>query len=155
MRFKLTRNEVAGSLGDMGTFIPLLVGMVNKCGLDLGSALLFAGVFNVITGFLFAIPMAVQPMKAIAAIAIAEGMNVNQILTAGILTSVVVLFLGVTNLIEWLNRWIPKPVVRGIQLAVGLKLLISGFSMITGTNQFWGWDSILVGAIGTLIILVL
>jgi len=152
--FKLNRNEISGSLGDMGTFVPLLVGMVNKCQLDLGSALLFAGIFNVITGFLFAIPIAVQPMKAIAAVAIAEGLTVNQILTAGILTGLVIFLCGITNMIDWLNRWIPKPVVRGLQLALGLKLLMAGFTMITGTNQFWGWDSILVGIVATVIVLI-
>jgi hypothetical protein len=33
------REEAAGSLGDLGTFVPLLAGMVNQCGLQLGPAL--------------------------------------------------------------------------------------------------------------------
>ena len=71
MRFNLS--EAAGGLGDLGIFIPLLVGMVNRCGLQLGPALFLAGAMNVITGLLFQIPMPVQPMKAIAVVAISEG----------------------------------------------------------------------------------
>src|SRR5512133_3018719 len=63
---RLDRNEIAGSLGDMGTFLPLLVGMSAQNGLDFGAPLFFAGLFNLVTGVVFSIPMAVQPMKAIA-----------------------------------------------------------------------------------------
>src|SRR5438105_7997299 len=93
---RLDRNEIAGSLGDLGTFLPLLVGMTAQNGLDFASALFFAGAFNVITGLTFAIPMAVQPMKAIAAVALTEGLTVPQILAAGASVSAAVLLLGVT-----------------------------------------------------------
>src|SRR3954470_19783095 len=64
---RFDRRELAGSLGDMGTFLPLLLGMVRENGLSFVSAMFFAGAFSVLTGLLFTIPMAVQPMKAIAA----------------------------------------------------------------------------------------
>ncbi|HEX9831044.1 MAG TPA: hypothetical protein VGA94_05095 [Thermodesulfobacteriota bacterium] len=53
---RMNRQEISDSLGDMGTFIPLLVGMVSVNGLNLASALFYAGVFNVInviTGITF------------------------------------------------------------------------------------------------------
>src|ERR1017187_4309575 len=93
---RLTRHEISGSLGDLGLFIPLLVGMATTCGLNFAVALFFAGLFNVITGFIFEIPMAVQPMKAIAAVAITEKLDAPQILAAGIITGAVIFFLGVT-----------------------------------------------------------
>ena len=61
---RLDRHEISGSLGDLGTFLPLLVGMSITNGLNFASALFFAGLFNIITGVTFSIPMAVQPMKA-------------------------------------------------------------------------------------------
>src|SRR3989304_5962131 len=60
---RLDRHEIAGSLGDLGTFLPLLVAMSAQNGLDFSAALFFAGLFNLVTGMTFAIPMAVQPMK--------------------------------------------------------------------------------------------
>jgi hypothetical protein len=43
-------NELSGSLGDLGTFVPIVLALalVNK--LDLGTTLLFTGAYNVITG---------------------------------------------------------------------------------------------------------
>src|SRR5208337_4175124 len=94
---RLDRHEIAGSLGDLGTFLPLLVGMAAQNGLNFAASLFFAGVFNVITGLTFAIPMAVQPMKAIAAVALTEGLTVPQILAAGATVSLIVLVLGLTG----------------------------------------------------------
>ena len=142
---RFDRMEAAGALGDLGVFIPLLVGMVNRCGLQLGPALFFAGVANVITGLLFRIPMPVQPMKAIATIAIAEGMNEAQILVAGIVVGATMLLLGASGLIDRINHLVPKSVVRGLQLAIGLKLLIAALVMVAGTRVVFGWDSMAMG----------
>ena len=152
---RLDRHEIAGSLGDLGTFLPLLVGMAAENGLDFAASLFFAGVFNIVTGLSFAIPMAVQPMKAIAAIALTQGMSASQIVAAGAGVSLVVLGLGVTGLIDWLNRMIPKPVVRGLQLALGLSLLMKGLQMVTHTNVWLGPDGYVTGALAAVVALVL
>lgn len=152
MRFN--RNEAAGALGDLGTFLPLLVGMSVVCHLQIAPALFFAGLMNVVTGLAFGIPMPVQPMKAIAAVAIAEGLSEAQILTAGIATSAVVVLLGATGLIDVLNRAIPRSVVRGLQLALGLKLLTNGIGRIAETGTFLGWDSIGLGLFCALLVLL-
>ncbi len=129
--------------------------MVNKCGLQLGPALLAAGLMNVVTGLAFGIPIAVQPMKIIAAVAIAEGFNEAQILTAGVVAGAAVLLLAVTGSIEWLVRVVPRSVVRGLQLALGLKLLTGGYSMIVGTGVWIGWDSIGLGILCVCLVLLL
>ncbi len=152
---RLSRHEISGSLGDLGTFIPLIVGMSITNGLDFTSALFFAGFFNVVTGLIFAIPMAVQPMKAIAAVAISENLRVEQILAAGIWTSVIILFLGATRLIDVVDRVIPKPVVRGLQLGLGLQLIEKGAQLILSTHALWGLDSIAIGLVGFAVVLAL
>jgi MFS superfamily sulfate permease-like transporter len=138
---RLDRHEIAGSLGDLGTFLPLLVAMSAQNGLDFSAALFFAGLFNLVTGMTFAIPMAVQPMKAIAAIALTRGMSASQIVAAGAGVSLVVLLLGVTGLIGWVNRAIPKSVVRGIQLALGLSLVMKGLELVASTHAWLAPDS--------------
>jgi len=150
---RLNRHEISGSLGDLGTFIPLLVGMSVTNGLDFATALFFAGFFNIITGLAFSIPMAVQPMKAIAAVAIAEHLPLGQILAAGIWTSLIILILGVTGLIAVVDRLVPKPVIRGLQLGLGLQLIESGIKLIRNTDSVWGLDSIGVGIIGFALVL--
>ncbi len=152
---RLNRNEIAGSLGDIGTFLPLLVGMAAQNGLDFAAALFFAGLFNIITGLTFSIPMAVQPMKAIAAVALTEGLTVPQILAAGASVSLVILVLGVTGLIDWLNRVVPRSVVRGLQLSLGLSLLMKGMQMVAGTHEWLAPDSYLTGLLSALLVLLL
>jgi len=131
-RLRLARfnaHEASGSLGDLGTFLPLVLAMAQQNGLDLGVALFFAGLLNLLTGFLFIIPMAVQPMKAIAAVALTQGLTVPQILAAGMLVSAVVLVLGLLGWVGKLARAIPDSVVRGLQLGLGLSLALKGIEM--------------------------
>jgi len=152
---RFNRAEAGGALGDLGTFIPLLVGMVNRCGLQFGPALFCAGLMNLVTGLAFGIPMPVQPMKAIAAVAIGEGLNEVQILAAGIVTGAVILVAALTGLIDWLDRAIPRSVVRGLQLALGLKLLTKGVAMVAGRPELFGWDSITLGLVCAALVLLL
>ncbi|MBI3910779.1 MAG: sulfate transporter [Armatimonadetes bacterium] len=152
---RLDRSEIAGSLGDMGTFLPLLVGMAAQNGLNFAAALFFAGLFNLVTGVIFSIPMAVQPMKAIAAVALTQGLTVREILAAGATVSLVILVLGLTGLIDQFNRAIPKSVVRGLQLAVGLSLLMKGIQMVAATKTWIAPDSYLTGAVAALVVLAL
>jgi MFS superfamily sulfate permease-like transporter len=155
-RFRpLDRGEISGSLGDLGTFIPLLAGMSITNGLDVTSALFFAGVFNILTGLAFSIPMAVQPMKAIAAVAISENLRVEQILAAGIWTSAIVLFLGLSRVINVVDRVIPRPVVRGLQLGLGIQLIEKGVLLVRDTGSLWGLDSVLTGILGFALVLAL
>jgi len=154
-RFNLRfdRQEISGSLGDMGTFLPLAVAMVNRCGLNFGHLLFFAGAMNFASGLIFGIPIPVQPMKSIAAVAIAEGLDENTILAAGIGAGIVLLILALTGLIDVIHRYIPRSIVRGIQLAIGLKLLMKGAAMIIGVGNWLAADSIVTGVLCFLLIL--
>lgn len=135
---RLNGGEVSGSLGDLGTFLPLLVAMSATNHLDFAAALFFAGVFNVVTGLLFRVPMAVQPMKAIAAIALTQGLTAPQIVAAGASVSAIVLVIGWLGLAERVERFIPRPAVRGVQLALGVTLAIKAWSMLMSGGGAWG-----------------
>lgn len=52
MSVQVTWGEVGGAVGDLGTFIPLLVGLAVTHHLDVGSTLAFTGVYNIVTGAL-------------------------------------------------------------------------------------------------------
>ncbi len=150
MRWDLA--ELSGALGDLGTFIPLAVSLIVVCGMDVGAVLVFAGLFNVITGWVFNQPVPVQPMKAIAAVAVAEGLAPGEIAAAGFGAGLVVLALALTGLVTVVERSVPRPVVRGIQLGVGLKLATKGLEMVLGV-EWWGADSRLVALIGAVMVL--
>ncbi|RMH04291.1 MAG: sulfate transporter [Planctomycetota bacterium] len=128
LRFDLA--EASGALGDLGTFLPLVVALATVGGLDLGAILFFAGICNILSGLAFGQPIPVQPMKAIAAVAIAEALAPAEIAAAGLAAGAVVFLLGATGLVEVVERRVPAAVVRGIQLGVGLKLFVAGIQQI-------------------------
>lgn len=55
--------EISGSLGDLGTLLPLMIALAAQGSVNLGSTLVFSGIFNIVTGLIFGIPLPVQPMK--------------------------------------------------------------------------------------------
>ncbi|KAI3671545.1 hypothetical protein L1987_87284 [Smallanthus sonchifolius] len=107
-------SELGGSVGDLGTYIPIVLALTLVSKLDLGTTLIFTALYNIVTGLLFGIPMPVQPMKSIASVAISESplLTLSQIAAAGIGTASVLLFLGATGLMSLLYRFIPLPKVK-------------------------------------------
>ena len=79
--------ELSGSLGDLGTLLPLMTALVITRSISLPATLLFTGAANILTGAAFGIPLPVQPMKAIAAVAIARKFTLEENAAAGIVVS--------------------------------------------------------------------
>ncbi len=119
---QFNRNELSGSFGDIGTDLPLLIGVVLTCKLDPASIFIMFGVMQIMTGFLYGIPMPVQPLKAMAALMIAQQLSGNILFGAGLAIGVLMLILTFTNVLDWIVRKIPHSVVRGIQFGLGLSL---------------------------------
>lgn len=87
------------------SLLGLQVALVRVVGLDLGTTLIFTGLYNIASGLVFGIPMPVQPMKAIAAIALADQhMRLAHVIASGVFVSGVTFLLGVTRLITVFNR---------------------------------------------------
>ncbi|XP_020203261.1 molybdate transporter 1 [Cajanus cajan] len=125
--------EVNGAMGDLGTYIPIVLSLALSKDLNLGTTLIFTGIYNIITGAIYGVPMPVQPMKSIAAEALSDAgghFGVPEIMAAGILTGGVLFFLGVTRLMELVYKLIPLCVVRGIQLAQGLSFALTAVKYV-------------------------
>ncbi|KAH7062547.1 hypothetical protein B0J12DRAFT_716351 [Macrophomina phaseolina] len=118
-------SELSGSLGDLGTLLPLLVALTLSHSISLPATLLFTGASNILTGAFFGIPLPVQPMKAIASIAIARSYSLQENAAAGIGVAAVVGMMSITGLLSWVTRVVPIPVVKGIQVGAGLSLVLS------------------------------
>ncbi|KAJ6088703.1 hypothetical protein N7486_009964 [Penicillium sp. IBT 16267x] len=118
-------SEISGSLGDLGTFLPIAIALAVNGSVSLASTLIFSGVYNILTGLYFGIPLPVQPMKAIAAVAIARNFSNGSIAAAGIFVGACILVFSVTGLLRWFANVIPIPVIKGIQVGAGLSLVIS------------------------------
>jgi len=86
-RFAWNAGEVSGSLGDLGTFLPHIVGAITVVGMAPTGILTTFGLFYALSGAFYGVPMAVQPMKAASAAALIEPMEPGAIAGAGIVIS--------------------------------------------------------------------
>jgi hypothetical protein len=121
-RVRFDRNEFSGAFGDLGTDFPLIAGMILVGGLDAASVLILFGAMQVLTGFVYGLPMPVQPLKAMAVIVITQKVSGNVLYGGGLAIGLLMLLMTLSGLIDWLGRAVPKSVVRGIQLGLGLQL---------------------------------
>ncbi|KAI6821271.1 hypothetical protein KC332_g9335 [Hortaea werneckii] len=149
-------SELSGALGDLGTLLPLMIAMTLNNTIDLPTTLVFSGLTNILTGVVYGIPLPVQPMKAIASVAISEAFTKSETMAAGLTMGMAVFVLSATGLLGWLNRVVPVPVVKGIQVGAGFALVINaGSSLLMPLN--WaspGWDN-RIWAIGAFLALAI
>ncbi len=129
------RMEFAGSLGDLGTVLPLAIGMIIVNGLDPSGLFLSAGLFYIFTGLYFGITTPVEPMKVIGAYAIATAMSPQQIMASGILMGVCLMVIGATGAITFIGKYTPKAVIRGVQLSTGTLLMAEGIKFMIGKTR--------------------
>jgi len=119
---RFDRNELAGAFGDIGTDLPLIVGMIIAAKLDSASVLVLFGAMQVLTALRYRMPMPVQPLKAVAALVITQKLSGSLLYGGGLAIGLLMLALTLTGSINWLARVVPKAVVRGIQFGLGLQL---------------------------------
>jgi MFS superfamily sulfate permease-like transporter len=120
--FRFDLREANGALGDIGTLLPLMIGAIALVGLPASNVLLCFGLFYLATGLIYRLPIPVQPMKAIAAVALVSEVNPGAIALSGILIGLTLLALGASGLIDRIARLVPQSVLSGLQLGLGLAL---------------------------------
>jgi MFS superfamily sulfate permease-like transporter len=144
------RSELAGAFGDLGTLIPFVVGYITINRLDPQGVLLGFGLLAVVTGLYFRTPMSVQPMKAIATVAVThpEAVTPGGIFVSALVTGMFWLGMGLSNAVSWIAALTARPVVRGITLGLGLSFILEGVNLMRG-----GWLVAVPGALLTLALL--
>ncbi|MBD0274069.1 MAG: benzoate/H(+) symporter BenE family transporter [Acetobacteraceae bacterium] len=125
--------EVGGACGDLGTFIPHVVGALTVAGLAPAGVLFGFGAAFVASGLFYGVPMAVQPMKAVGAVLLTGQLTPGATAAAGLVVGAVLLLLGATGLITKLARLVPQSVTAGLQLGLGITMGWLGLTMIAET----------------------
>jgi len=120
--------EWAGAFGDLGTLIPFVVAYITIVKIDPLGLLFMFGFFLLLAGFYYKTPIPVQPMKAIGAAAIAGGISPAALFGSGITTGIFWFLAGATGAIRPVARLATKPVVRGIMLGLGLSFMVDGIN---------------------------
>ena len=139
--FKFNRLEFAGSLGDLGVLLPLAVGLIAITGLNATVVLTSVGLLYIATGLYYRLPVPVQPLKVVAAVTIAAAIGKTKITpevmgATGITFGALLLILAWTGLLKKLETLFTKPVIRGIQVGLGLLLAIGGIKYIAEPRLF-------------------
>ncbi|AMW05817.1 putative sulfate/molybdate transporter [Gemmatimonas phototrophica] len=147
-----SRNELAGAFGDLGTDLPLLVGVVMATGMDAPAAFVAFGLLQIGSGLIYRLPMPVQPLKAMAAIAIAGKIAPALLAAGGLIVGFTMLALANSGALEWIARTVPKAVVRGIQVGLGLQLLNLALTRFIPGGGTSGW-LLAAAAIGLIVAL--
>jgi MFS superfamily sulfate permease-like transporter len=141
--FEFNLRELAGSMGDLGTLLPLTIGYFAVNGLNPAGLLVMMGLANIVTGIVYHLPMPIEPKKVLAVVAITEKWTPSLIYATGFGTGIIWMILGFTGLIQKIARYTPRSAVRGIQIALGVMLAIEGFKMVS-TGWILGIISLLV-----------
>ena len=146
--------EISGSLGDLGTLLPIMIALASQSPqnevppISLSTTLVFTGFANIFTGFAFGIPLPVQPMKAIASVALARNFDRAEVASAGLFVAGILGFLSITGLLQWFTRKIPVPVIKGIQVGAGFTLIMYAGKLLTIATPFTG------GSLGWIVVAI-
>ncbi|MBR9726887.1 putative sulfate/molybdate transporter [Shewanella intestini] len=125
--------EISGAFADLGTFLPLVLGLIALNQFSPQGVFLGFGCFALFTAWFYKRPIPTQPMKVISALVIAEGFSPGMLQASAMLIGIILLVLAYTGAIGWLAKQISPTISIGIQLAIGLQLIWIGGVMISET----------------------
>ncbi|MBI4180487.1 MAG: hypothetical protein HY528_00985 [Chloroflexi bacterium] len=134
-------------MGDFSTLFPLAIGFFVVNGMNPAGLLVMMGLANIVTGLIYRLPMPIQPMKALAVVAISQKWSPSLIYATGFGSGAIWLILSLSGLIQKIAAITPASVVRGIQVALGILLAIGGFKLVST-----GWT---LGIVSIVIVILL
>ncbi|RPD49460.1 transporter [Hymenobacter sediminis] len=152
-RIRFDRNELAGAFGDLGTDLPLLIGVIAASGMDSAGVLIMFGLMQLFSGLWYGMPMPVQPLKAFAALVIAQKIPGRVIFGGGLAIGISMMVLSVTGLIDALARLVPKTVIRGIQFGLALQLATLALKEYVPADGLPGYALAAAGFLVTVVLL--
>ena len=145
--FEFNLRELSGAMGDMGTLLPLAVGYFAVCGLNPAGLLVMMGLANIATGLVYRLPMPIEPMKVLAVVAIAQQWSPSMVYASGFAMGIVWLLFAITGVMNWIAKFTPHAVIRGIQVSLGVLLAVEALKML---SSWW-----LLGLISLAVVLLL
>jgi sulfate permease, SulP family len=128
---RFDRRELAGAVADVGVLVPIAVALIVGNGLSPTAVLLPAAVLYLANAFVYGLPLPAQPLKAFGAIAIAERLGPDEIAAGALLIGAIFLVAGRLGLLDRAARVFPRPLIRGVQLTVGLLFLEIAWRLVT------------------------
>jgi hypothetical protein len=143
----VSTGELTGALGDSVTVLPVVVALGALTPVSVPHVLLLFGAFQIVWGVVYGLPLSVEPMKALAGLAVAGAVSYAELAAAGLLAGCVLLVAGRLGALARLERSVGEPVVRGVQLAVALLLVRTGLGLGLADPPLAAGAAVLVAAV--------
>lgn len=164
--FRFNLGEFSGALADLGVMLPLVLALITLNGMDATAVFVGIGLAYLFVALVYRLPIPVQPLKSVSAVALALGLAPAVIVTGAIWNAIAFLSMSAFKLDRWIHKAFPKPVVRGIQLGLAWLLFKSAWTLIQKSPEAWpgslpvlghsiGWQWILAGGGAIILALIL
>ncbi|MCM2324345.1 MAG: putative sulfate/molybdate transporter [Oligoflexia bacterium] len=122
-------SNAVGAFADGAILFPLLAVLSMRSGFSGAMLLASAGLAYWASGLLFRVPMSVQPLKSIAIASVAVGASSGEVRAAGALLAAACLGLLLFD-VNALARKVPDSLIHGMQLSLGVLLLLQGAAIL-------------------------
>ena len=86
--------EFSGGLADLGVMLPLVLALISLNGMDATAAFFGIGLAYIVTALVYRLPIPVQPLKSVSAVALALGLAPAVIITGAIWNAIAFLGMG-------------------------------------------------------------
>jgi sulfate permease, SulP family len=116
-----------GAFADAAVLFPLLTLLHQRIGFESHLLLISVALAYLAAGFIFHLPMPVQPLKSIAIVAISIGASKSEVQLSGFLLGLYCLGLCLFN-VNRLAQLTPTSLIQTIQFSLGLLLIDQAFS---------------------------
>lgn len=131
--------EFSASLADLGTFLPLVLGVLVVTSLEPVGVLFGFGVFALVTGWVYRRPIPVQPMKAVAAMGIAGLLTADSLIATSVVMGCVLLLFSRSDVLSRIRRYLPNSVMHGLKASLAVSLVLASEARLD-----WEWTQVAV-----------
>ncbi len=135
--FVFSLSEFSGALADLGVMLPLILALISLNGMDATAVFVGVGLAYVLVALVYRLPIPVQPLKSVSALALALGLAPAVIVTGALWNALAFLGMGLAGLDRWVQKAFPKAVVRGIQLGLAWLLFKSAWQLVSQSTDAW------------------
>src|SRR3989304_4140768 len=93
--------EFSGALADLGVMLPLILALISLNGMNATGVFAGVGIAYILTALVYRLPIPVQPLKSVSALALALGLPPVVIVTGAIWNSVAFFGMGLARIDRW------------------------------------------------------
>lgn len=129
-QFQFNLREFNAAFADIGTLLPYMLSTIVLVGISPTAAIACFALAYIATAGYYRLPVPVQPMKAIAAVAITSSMTPESLFVSGFMIGLLLVVLGLTGWIDKLCRLVPQSIIAGLKVGLGFTLSLTALSLM-------------------------